>query len=44
MAITKILPPMSRFSQDNAREVKKQAVLDRLRAFFERFFGLLSDE
>jgi type I restriction enzyme R subunit len=39
-AITKILPPVSRFSKDNNHAVKKQVVLDRLAAFFERYFGL----
>ena len=40
-AITKILPPVSRFSKNNGHGVKKQAVLDKLGAFFERFFGLI---
>lgn len=39
-AITKILPPVSRFSKDNGHAVKKQTVLDKLAAFFERFFGM----
>jgi len=39
-AITKILPPVSRFSKNNGHSVKKQTVLDRLGAFFERYFGL----
>ena len=39
-AITKILPPVSRFSKDNGHAAKKQTVLDRLAAFFERYFGL----
>ena len=39
-AITKILPPVSRFSLDNNHSAKKQAVLDKLAAFFERYFGL----
>ncbi|KXK57194.1 MAG: type I restriction endonuclease subunit R [Chlorobi bacterium] len=42
-AITKILPPVSRFSQDNNHAAKKQAVLDKLYAFFERYFGLVSE-
>lgn len=37
--IDKILPPVSRFGGGN-REVKKQVVIDGLRAFFERFFGV----
>jgi type I restriction enzyme R subunit len=41
-AITKILPPVSRFSADAAHSTKKRIVLDRLSAFFERYFGLAS--
>jgi type I restriction enzyme, R subunit len=41
-AITRILPPVSRFSKDNRHGLKKQAVLDRLSAFFERYFGLVA--
>lgn len=40
-AITRILPPVSRFSAGNNHAVKKQAVVDRLVAFFDRFFGLV---
>jgi type I restriction enzyme R subunit len=39
-AVTKILPPVSRFSVDGGHGAKKQRVLDRLKAFFERFFGI----
>lgn len=39
-AITKILPPMSRFSKNNQHSERKQTVLDKLAAFFERHFGL----
>jgi len=39
-AITKILPPVSRFSPTGGHATKKQTVLDRLGAFFDRFFGL----
>ena len=39
-AITKILPPVSRFSKNNGHAAKKQTVLDKLAAFFERYFGL----
>ena len=38
-AITKILPPVSRFTKNNGHAAKKQTVLDRLAAFFERYFG-----
>ena len=40
-AITKILPAVSRFSKNNNHAEKKQAVLERLGAFFERYFGLI---
>ncbi|SIS77083.1 type I restriction endonuclease subunit R [Phaeovulum vinaykumarii] len=39
-AITRILPPVSRFSKNNGHAAKKRTVLDRLAAFFERYFGL----
>ncbi len=39
-AITKILPPVSRFSKNNDHSAKKLAVLDKLVAFFEQYFGL----
>ncbi|MFZ2853701.1 MAG: type I restriction endonuclease subunit R [Rhodocyclaceae bacterium] len=39
-AITKILPPVSRFSKNNGHSIKKQTVLDKLAAFFERYFNL----
>lgn len=41
--ITKILPPVSRFSSDGGHSGKKQHVLVRLGAFFERFFGLSAE-
>ncbi len=43
-AITKVLPPVSRFSADAAHSTKKRAVLDRLSAFFQRFFGLATGQ
>jgi type I restriction enzyme R subunit len=39
-AVTKILPPVSRFSVSGAHAVKKQTVLEKLSAFFERFIGI----
>ena len=39
-AITRVLPPASRFSPDGGRAEKKQRVIQRLGEFFERFFGL----
>ncbi len=38
-AIDKLLPPMSRFGGGNRAE-KKQGVIDKLKIFFERFFGI----
>lgn len=40
-AITKILPPVSRFSPGGGHTAKKQSVLDRLTAFVERFVDLV---
>ena len=39
-AITKILPPASRFSKNSGHATRKQTVLEKLTMFFERFFGL----
>ena len=41
--IDKIMPPVSRFGGGN-RAAKKQTVIDKLKAFFERFFGIGSNE
>ncbi|WP_313279030.1 type I restriction endonuclease subunit R [Timonella senegalensis] len=43
-AITKVLPPVSRFSKDKNHSAKKQRVIEKLGAFFDRFFGLSSSE
>ena len=34
------MPPVSRFGGGGARAKKKQTVIDKLKAFFERFFGI----
>jgi type I restriction enzyme R subunit len=39
-AITKVLPPASRFSPDGRHGERKRRVLAKLGEFFERFFGL----
>ncbi len=39
-AITKVIPPTKRFSTNGGHGEKKQRVLAKLIAFFERFFGL----
>ncbi|MBX3117048.1 MAG: type I restriction endonuclease subunit R [Cryobacterium sp.] len=43
-ALTEILPPTPRFTSDGAHSEIRQRVLDRLTAFFERFFGLGSGD
>jgi len=40
-AITRIMPPVSRFSAAGEHAAKKQAVLDKLSVFFDRFYELL---
>ena len=37
--IDKLMPPVSRFGGDS-RTKKKQGIIDRLKAFFEKFFGI----
>lgn len=37
--IDKLMPPVSRFGGRN-RAVKKQGVIDKLKSFFEKFFGV----
>ena len=37
--VDKLMPPVSRFG-GGGRAKKKQGVIDKLKAFFERFFGL----
>ena len=39
-AITKVMPPVPRFAKNNNHAMRKQTVLDKLSAFFERYFGL----
>ncbi len=39
-----MLPPMSMFSKDNNREIKKRGVIDKLKEFFDRFFSLSNDK
>lgn len=41
-AITKVMPPTTRFSADGGHGQKKQRVLAKLITFFERFLGLVS--
>jgi type I restriction enzyme R subunit len=39
-AITKVLPPTSRFAPGGARDITKARVVERLSAFLDRFLGL----
>jgi len=39
-AITRVLPPVSRFGESGGHAAKKQTVLGKLGEFFDRFFGL----
>lgn len=42
-AITKILPPVSRFSPTGERSKKRETVLEKLTQFFDRFFSITSE-
>lgn len=39
-AITKIMPPVSRFNPDQSRGKKRETVLDKLASFFNKFFDI----
>ena len=39
-AISEVLPPVSRFAPNNQHAVRKQRVLEKLSAFFKRYYGL----
>lgn len=41
-AISKVLPPISRFSAENTRGKKRETVLDKLNSFFNKFFDISS--
>jgi type I restriction enzyme R subunit len=43
-AITKILPPLNPFAPDKQYGKKKSTVIEKLKQFFERFWGVVSDE
>lgn len=38
--IDSMMPPVSRFAKNNQREEKKLGLIDRLKAFFEKYFGI----
>lgn len=39
--IDKILPPISRFSKNSNRAEIKRTVINKLKVFFEKYFGLI---
>ena len=39
--IDKIMPPMRRFGGGGNRAEKKNGILEKLKGYFERFFGLV---
>jgi len=43
-AITKLLPPLNPFAPNNQYASKKASVIERLKQFFERFFGIVNNE
>ncbi|MDR0415623.1 MAG: type I restriction endonuclease subunit R [Prevotellaceae bacterium] len=42
-AITKLLPPLNPFAPNNQYVAKKTIVIEKLKQFFERFFGVVSE-
>ena len=42
-AITKVLPPVSRFTPTGDRTKKRETVIERLTAFFNRFWDIISE-
>ena len=40
--VDRILPPVSRFGGGGSRDKKKQTVIEKLKAFFEKYFGLMN--
>jgi len=42
-AITKLLPPLNPFAPDNQYSTKKTAIIEKLKQFFERFWGVINN-
>ena len=42
--VDRLMPPVSRFGGGGSRDKKKQVVIEKLKAFFEKYFGLVSPE
>ena len=40
--VDRLMPPVSRFGGSGSRDKKKQTVIEKLKAFFEKYFGLLN--
>ena len=43
-AISKVLPPLSRFSETGERTKKRESVIEKFTRFFDRFFGISNKE
>ncbi|MDY5785862.1 type I restriction endonuclease subunit R [Corynebacterium sp.] len=43
-SLTKVLPPVSRFAAKGGHSEKKQRVIQKLQAYFDRFYGLVKAE
>jgi len=43
-ALSKVLPPVSRFSKSGERTIKRESVLEKLKAFFNRFWDISSNQ
>ena len=41
-AITRVLPPVSRFTQNGDRAKKRETVIEKIKEFFNRFFDIIS--
>ena len=42
--VDRLMPPVSRFGGGGSRDKKKQTVIEKLKRFFEKYFGLVSPE
>ncbi|GAB4277800.1 MAG: hypothetical protein Kow0068_01090 [Marinilabiliales bacterium] len=42
--LTRILPPVSRFTKDAKRTKKRESVISKLTRFFERFFDISNSD
>lgn len=40
--VDKLMPPVSRFGGGGSRDQKKQTIIEKLKAFFEKYFGLVN--